>query len=286
MELDESETRLKAQYDLSNDQLYWRRLAIADENGDVDKFNQEYPISVESAFLSTDHRYFDEESILKVQETVQSTSPLERYDIKATGIAPNEFGNTWEFERPEKSQEYVMGVDVAGGTEDDYTVISVFNPSGKLVCVLRDNQLRPDSVASAIMHIAKRYNNAKVCIERNGIGNFVIQSLQYQLHYPNLYYFTDGRAGFNTNEVSRKHILAQLAQFIVEGKVNITFPEMLNEMNTFELSPNGKPQAKKGYHDDCILGIALGVESFVRFRPGFIDIDEIEQSLPRRRFTV
>ena len=63
-ELDEEEKRIKAIFNLTNEQLEWRRWCIRNNcGGDIKKFKQEYPISPEEAFLNTGNCVFDTEVI-------------------------------------------------------------------------------------------------------------------------------------------------------------------------------------------------------------------------------
>ena len=56
--LTDDEARLKELHSLSDGQLLWRRGKIADFNGDVLKFKQEYPSNADEAFSSTAERRF------------------------------------------------------------------------------------------------------------------------------------------------------------------------------------------------------------------------------------
>ena len=61
-ELTEEEKQLQAAYNLTLDQLTWRRWCIeANCSGDVDLFKQEYPSCPEEAFLMTGRPVFDNE---------------------------------------------------------------------------------------------------------------------------------------------------------------------------------------------------------------------------------
>ena len=286
MELDEDETNLVKEYGLTNDQLYWRRLAIADENGDVNKFNQEYPISVDSAFLTSDVLYFTPDTFKVVEEAILGTDKLARYDMTDVGIVENQFGNITIYANPVPTYEYVLGVDCAEGVGADSTVAIVLDPFGKTVAVLKDNKLRPDQAVAAIAHIAKQYNNAKVVVERGGIGTYFSQALQSQVAYGNLFVDSDGRAGWRQTEGTRKHILAQLQQDLVDGVVSVPIASLLEEMRTFEINDKGKPQHKKGYNDDTILALALTVEAYHRFTPRVVDVEVSEPQLKRRSLVV
>src|SRR5210317_2168431 len=61
MELSSEEEKLKEKYGLDNDQLYWRRLKIA-ECGEL-KFRQEYPATADEAFIVSGSNVFNLEKL-------------------------------------------------------------------------------------------------------------------------------------------------------------------------------------------------------------------------------
>ena len=64
--LTKEEEELKELYNLTNDQLEWRRWCIRNNcQGDIDQFKQEYPSNPEEAFLSTGQCIFDKEAIIE-----------------------------------------------------------------------------------------------------------------------------------------------------------------------------------------------------------------------------
>ena len=63
--LTQEEKELQQQYNLTLDQLTWRRWCIKNNcSGDINQFKQEYPICPEEAFLSTGNCYFNKENII------------------------------------------------------------------------------------------------------------------------------------------------------------------------------------------------------------------------------
>ena len=283
-QLTDDEKKLKAEFDLDDEQLVFRRITIADNGGDVNSFMQEYPSTVEESFIATDSLYFTGDTRLIVEDLVSTTPYLKRIHYTDAGIVPSEFGNTFIWANPELSYQYAIGMDCSEGTEGgDYTVISVIDPFGKLVACFRD-KARPDVIAAIAAHLGRQYNNARILVERNGIGSYILLELSSKLRYGNIYNDTDGRPGFKTQEHSKKRILAQLQQDIVDRTVCLPHPELLTEFSTFEVTESGKAQAKKGFYDDTVMGMALAVESFKTFRPSVIDPEYSEQPLKVRRF--
>ena len=283
----DDEMELKKELGLDNEQLQFRRVAIADNSGDVNSFMQEYPSTVDESFIATDSLYFTQDSHQVVEEAIENTQYISRINYDDFGISDSDFGNTYIWAKPNPHYQYAIGVDSSEGTEGgDWTVIGVMDPFGSLVACFRD-KIRPDVTAAVVAHLGTRYNKAKVLVERNGgSGSYILNELQSRLRYSNLYYSEDGRAGFITNEISKKKILANFQQGLIDRSIHMPYPELLNEMETMEVTDSGKIQAKKGNHDDVVMGLALTNESYREFRPKVIEIDEIERPRRRRRFVL
>ena len=70
------EKELQKLYNLSLEQLSWRRWCIANNcGGDIEQFKQEYPINAEEAFISTGTCYFNKQNIInRIQEVKEPIS--------------------------------------------------------------------------------------------------------------------------------------------------------------------------------------------------------------------
>ena len=109
-DLTQEERELKEQYNLTLEQLTWRRWCIQNNcSGDINQFKQEYPICPEEAFLSTGNCYFNKENIINRINT--APEPLVRgkftcyYDgirIRNQKFLEQEEGNIKIYEYPEK----------------------------------------------------------------------------------------------------------------------------------------------------------------------------------------
>lgn len=63
-------------YEISLEQLHWRRLTIADEcNGKINDFHAEYPTTPEQAFVATGEKAFDAHRVGKIMLRVEQTDP-------------------------------------------------------------------------------------------------------------------------------------------------------------------------------------------------------------------
>lgn len=134
--------------------------------------------------------------------------------------------------------------------------------------------------------IAAYYNRALLVFESNTLesadrpgsdapeqGAYILHTL-YD-HYPNLYMrqSPDGsgpaRPGFHTNRQTKQMIITELIAAVRDGSYVERDHHTADEMNVYQLMPNGSYCARRGYHDDCIMtrAIALHVARSEQARP-------------------
>ena len=103
------------------------------------------------------------------------------------------------YEQPLEGHKYVICSDVANGQGLDYSafvVIDVTTIPYKQVCVYRSNTVDSMVYPSTLLNAAKKYNDAWVMIETNGIGSQIAKILYSELEYPQVFVTTvQGRAG-------------------------------------------------------------------------------------------
>jgi len=179
------------------------------------------------------------------------------------------------YERPIKSHDYVITVDVARGTVKDYSAFVVFDVSKmpyKIVAKFRDNEIKPLLFPHTIEKIARQYNNAHVCIEVNDIGGQVADALQYELEYTNLLMcIMKGRAGqilgggFSkrgtqlgvrmTKQVKRVGC-SNLKVLLESYKLIMQDFNMIEELSTYIRKGNSW-QAEEGSNDDLVTCLVI-----------------------------
>lgn len=78
-ELTSEEKQLRTDYNLSLEQITWRRWCIRNNCGnDIELFKQEYPICPEEAFISTGSCYFNKEIIMGRINKIRNIKPLKK----------------------------------------------------------------------------------------------------------------------------------------------------------------------------------------------------------------
>ena len=118
MELDIEEEGLVEKYGLDVNQLYWRRLKIA-EGGKL-KFQQEYPATADEAFIVSGSNVFNVEKLdALVPRTHKRRS---EWDPASKMFDDHREGNLYIYDYPGWEEPYVIGADVSLGVGQDYSV--------------------------------------------------------------------------------------------------------------------------------------------------------------------
>ena len=103
------------------------------------------------------------------------------------------------YKRAEPERNYIITVDVARGTSNDYSAFVVVDTTTvpyEVVARYRNNEIKPIIFPNIIIDVAKNYNNAYILCEVNDIGGQVADIIQFDLEYENLLMAAmRGRAG-------------------------------------------------------------------------------------------
>ena len=265
LELDEYEEWLIKEFDLSQEQLYWRRLKVAE--GGARKFQQEYPAVAEEAFLVSGSNVFDP----SVVTAMESTAPKVKmeYNDDLGYFEPDNHGNLQVWTPPHFDGKYVIGVDVALGANQDYSVATVFDPERRLCALYRTNTMDPGTFGDVLFYLGRYYNNALMAVESNSIGNTTLDRLM-QMSYLNLYFETKvammrtentERIGFRTTAASKPRVIGALKRLVEDRDIGIPSDIIIDEMKSYISNDAGKTEAVQGKHDDCIMATAIAMEA-------------------------
>ena len=174
------------------------------------------------------------------------------------------------YENPEEDKTYMITVDVARGTQKDYSAFIIFDISQipyRIAAKYRDNDIKPLVFPSKIYEAARAYNQAFVLVEVNDIGESVANTLQFDLEYDNLVMasmrgragqvlgggFSGGKAqlGIRTTKATKKVGCSNLKQLVEDDKLYIPDLECINELSTFIIKGSSF-QADDGCNDDLV----------------------------------
>lgn len=278
------EASLKALYDLTDEQLYWRRTKIATTfNGDVEQFKQEYPASPEEAFISTGNCVFSKPLIIQRLAELRNVEPLKvgyfEYDKKhisrdvaeITNIkwVDDDNGEIQIYSLPEvndkgQKKPYAIGGDTAGEGSDYFTAKVIDNITQETVAVYRKQKTDDDLYADQMYCLGKYYHDAIIGIE----VNFSIAPTNEleRLGYPNLYMREQiddiskhiiKKYGFTTTRITRPQIIANFKALFRDNPNIEKDKETLREMLTFITQTDGKESAMQGKHDDLVMATCI-----------------------------
>lgn len=157
---------------------------------------------------------------------------------------------------PEAGKTYFLGTDLA--RLQDYTVIVVMDTDGNQVYMDRFIEIDWKIQEERIKLVAKKYNNAQVWLDVTGVGDPIYEALIAMDVLVQPYKFT--------NE-SKKQLIQMLMMSLEQEKIKLFNKEdikgkvLFNEMVIFEyeMTSSGliRYQAPEGYHDDCVMALAL-----------------------------
>lgn len=207
---------------VSLEQMYWRALTIEEQcNGDVEKFNQEYPADDEEAFIIGSKSVFKEEgryiheSVRKADtmateawqkykwkgEVVRTKGPVrcmlrfDREDLGATmkitnpRLEPHGHGNWLIWEPVVAGDQYVGGADPSLGIDEDGDngAMCFVNVSTGWQVAEYVGHTPPEAFADEFAAACYYYNQALAVPEVNNVGYIVLNRMLAKILYPNMY---------------------------------------------------------------------------------------------------
>ena len=264
MQLDIEEEKLQEKYGLDNDQLYWRRLKIA-EGGKL-KFQQEYPASADEAFIVSGSNVFNIEKLDKL--IPQPVLRKSEWDPMSKMMDAHREGNLLIYDFPQWEEPYIIGADVALGVGQDYSACIVMNNKHEIVAVYRNNRIDPAHWGELLFYLGRYYNNAFLAVESNSMGIATLQKLD-QMGYVNLYKQTkvanvsneEGeRLGFRTTSLTKPAVIGNLKHLIENEDILIPDVQVIQELKDYVSTDTGKTEAAPGCYDDTVIALAICAE--------------------------
>tara|TARA_R110000824_G_scaffold85560_3_gene212548 strand:- start:8702 stop:10408 length:1707 start_codon:yes stop_codon:yes gene_type:complete len=159
-----------------------------------------------------------------------------------------------EYEKPEPSAKYVIGVDPAGYAARDHAsfqVLKVYDNEWTQVACFADHT-EPIPFSRKILEVARKYNNATVAVESNGVGAAVIALLQ-EMECRNLFYEKAYRPGIAATSKSVDQMLSWLQEALKDELV-------LNDSDTVDqlISYKHDKRVERGASHEILYGSGPG----------------------------
>lgn len=295
-QMSDKELALQFNYDLTDQQIYWRRRKIEDDfDGNEMWFQQEYPLTPEEAFIASGMGVFDSETI---KEGYRGAEKPKRYK-EIEKVMTNSKLMIWE--EPEMVEEieyhrkaewndelqkyemvntelvvgksyryanYTLGIDTSGMGEDVTQMCVWHNIKKERVARFETKKMSEEYLAKVAVEIARYYNNALIAPEVNfshAICDYITDE-----GYENLY-ITENLArvdkkkesvqyGWQTTKASKAPMISSLRALLNNKPSAIRDKDFWYEAEYYILEDvaTNKMNAAKGHHDDIIIADAIG----------------------------
>ena len=223
-----------------------RKLEYTDDS----LFEKEYPASEDEA-LSPPRTIsaFNPDILNQMREDVRN--PMEIMPVGS--ITANIYQDF------HKDGRYMAGTDTSHGVGgDDAVTVIMDRNTGYIVADIQTNLLPPDQLAISSMGLLARYHNPIWGIEDNDWGILTIVAAQ-GLRYPRLYYRSEDKVGWHTDERSRYELWGELIEAISARLITIPSEGGLSQFYSVIRNPNknGRIEGQTGAHDDYPLAVGI-----------------------------
>jgi hypothetical protein len=220
-------------------------------------------------FLGSGNTVFDSFVVNEYYKDLMVRDPIEKVGFDK---------NLWIWEHPNYDTPYLVCADVARGDGADFSGFHVLDARDLKQVAEYKGKIDTTMFGNLLVEVATKYNDALLVVENSNNGWATIQQI-INRNYKNLFYMTDdvrvieperhytnklnrqdrkSVPGFTTSMRTRPLIISKIEEYIRNKELKIYSIRMVNEMQVF-IWENGKAQAQKGYNDDLIMSMAIGL---------------------------
>lgn len=256
----DEERQLVDKYGITEDQVRWRRMKMAQKR---QLFFQEYPEDDMSCFLSSGMSVFDLNKLGKL--TLRCREPNEVEDNGALRI--------WQL--PREGEHYIIGADVAEGMTKGWSAAVVVNAASlEHVATLR-GRWETNIYGQKLADLGTKYNGALVAVERNSVGNSVLNTLVNQVNYPNVYMEVDarglrtGKYGWVTSVATKPLMVANARSYIESYSLTTWDEKLMADLRRLRYLPGYKigtgddteydGEEEEGSHSDIAMAMFIAL---------------------------
>ena len=217
----------------------------------------DYPNYLSFTGTSLESPYISQEEIEDARKTLPPNVFKQEYEAAFIDSGGEVFQNldaitlrNW----PAPQGKIYCGIDL--GKQQDYTVATFMDASGKVIDIYRDNQVQWDTMVTKILALIGKYK-ASVLIEVNSIGDVIFE--QIKKRWPDT-------TPFVTSSSSKQEIIEGLILDVTERNIFIPdrdlFPHLVQEMEifTYKYSPQTRSirySHPDGFNDDTVMSLAI-----------------------------
>lgn len=227
-------------------------------------------------FLGSGETYIPSALIREITDRTKDMHPIKklfpRWCNKDEGVDQENNGALWVWKEPKEGKEYILSADCAEGMGENadnssFQVLDI--ESMEQVAEFYSNLVPPNIFAQIIKEVATYYNTALAIVENMAPGGSVLNTLQNNLFYENIFFESKKSGaqsiGIKVNRINRPLLLESMQNRILNRSIIINSSRFAKELQTFQYNPiTKKAEALKGKHDDSISALCVGV--YVRDR--------------------
>jgi len=270
--MDDDEIEQLKAYNLTLEQVNWRRWAIVNLCGNnPDQFSQEFPKDDITCFLLSGRGRFDakmlQRMLLKCVPPI-TTVNLTMSDSGRVELEENSAGFVKIWKMPIPGRSYVCGADVALGIKDgDYSCGRVRDRESLEVMAEWHGHIAPDLFGEQLFMLGRMYNQAFLGVEANNHGLTTLVKLR-DMNYGRLYYRQDTEArsnrkiaklGWWTDENSKRRRIDTLGAYLRDRETE-PCKAMVQELMTYIINEDGTTDHEQGCMSDRIDADSICLE--------------------------
>lgn len=182
--------------------------------------------------------------------------------VKDNKLIQNYNGYVYNFETEDHTYlcDYISthNCDVAGGESNDFCAFHVFDLMTNIQVAEYKGKVNTEQYKEVLLTICEYYNNAKLSVERNGLGINICQYFGDTINYEKFYWHQKTKktfiSGFPMYEPIRSHAIAYLENYLTKKEIIIQSIRTVNELRNFGMSSRGKIKAISG-NDDLVMAL-------------------------------
>ena len=157
------------------------------------------------------------------------------------------------------------GLDWATGTNNDETVLTIFNANKRMVAMFRYKDVNPTEQVDRIVEVLKAHNVEKLTAEKNSIGEVYLAMLKQKISQKNVKCQV---FAFDTTNTTKREVIEQLQVEIQNQTISLLNDNTLKlQFIMFEIksTPTGKityGNVSDNVHDDIVISIAMALNNY------------------------
>jgi hypothetical protein len=221
----------------------WKEQII--RNNGIVHFNCEYNCK----FLGSTNTLVDPELL----ERMETTDPVK-----------TKFGGLLQiWEEPVHGQMYMLGIDSAKGTNNDYSVIQVLKIIDEhrieQVAMYRCNSISTYDFAQVCIEISNHYNECYMMVENNDVGEAVANTIWYDYECDRIINCDKKGIGIRSTKHSKLAANMLLKRYLESGWMIIRDKTTVFELSRYEEKTPNVFSSGKHENDDTVTALLWGL---------------------------